>query len=142
MIVVLDTNVIVSAILSPRGNSAEIIRRWESDAFEVATSPALLMELRKALSYQRVQTHIKLSARELNAFLRYFQSMVINSDPQETFNVIEDDPEDNRVLECAVEAKASFVVSGDRHLLHLKEYRGIVILPPAGFLALLVLNNR
>ena len=49
----------------------------------------------------------------------------------------EDDPADDRVLECAVAAGASYIVTGDVHLLRLKDYRGIVSLPPAGFAALL-----
>ena len=51
--------------------------------------------------------------------------------------VIGDDPEDNRVLECAVTGGASFIISGDKHLLELKEYQGIVVLSPSAFLAFL-----
>jgi hypothetical protein len=51
--------------------------------------------------------------------------------------VIGDDPEDNRVLECAVTAGASFIISEDKHLLALKEYQGIVVLSPSTFLAFL-----
>ena len=45
--------------------------------------------------------------------------------------VIEDDPNDNRILECALEAKADFIISGDHHLLELKEYQSIRIITPS-----------
>ena len=50
--------------------------------------------------------------------------------------VVTDDP-DNRILECAVKAKADIIASGDSHLLDLKEYKGIRVLKPVQFLALL-----
>ena len=56
-------------------------------------------------------------------------------DPQFGLDVITDDPDDNRILECAVAASASYIISGDDHLLALEKYKGIVVLPPAGFLA-------
>ena len=49
-------------------------------------------------------------------------------------NVITEDPDDNKILECAIEAKATFIVSGDRHLLDLVEFRGIKILTPTAFI--------
>lgn len=55
--------------------------------------------------------------------------------------VIEKDPSDNRYLECAVATGASYIVTGDPHLLKLKEYRGVVILKPAEFLALVKLEK-
>jgi len=48
--------------------------------------------------------------------------------------VVEDDPSDNKILECALEAEADYIVSGDRHLLDLREYRGIKILSSGEFL--------
>ncbi len=52
-------------------------------------------------------------------------------------DVIDKDPDDNRVLECALAASASYIVSGNSHLLELQEYEQIVILNPVGFLAVL-----
>jgi predicted nucleic acid-binding protein len=51
--------------------------------------------------------------------------------------VIGADPTDNRVLECAVAGNAAYIVTGDKHLLDIKEYQGIIMLSPAGFLAFL-----
>ena len=58
-------------------------------------------------------------------------SEVVN--PKERLAIIADDP-DNRILECAAAGQTDFIISGDKHLLHLKNYQGIKILTPAAFL--------
>ncbi|MCG2722043.1 MAG: putative toxin-antitoxin system toxin component, PIN family, partial [Thermodesulfovibrionales bacterium] len=50
---------------------------------------------------------------------------------------VPEDPEDNKFIECALTCKADYIVSGDRHLLNLKEYAGIKILKASEFLAIL-----
>ena len=64
----------------------------------------------------------------------YFTHLI---EPKESIKVIKDDPKDDMVLECAVEGKADFIVSGDPHLLKLKEFRSIKIVTPKQFLDLL-----
>lgn len=54
--------------------------------------------------------------------------------PRITLYVIREDPDDNRVLECAITGKADVIVSGDRHLLDLKSYRNIPVVRPIDFL--------
>jgi putative PIN family toxin of toxin-antitoxin system len=57
--------------------------------------------------------------------------------PSITINAVPADPDDNRILECAVEAQAQVIVSGDHHLLTLQKYKSIQILTPRQFLELL-----
>jgi len=141
MIVVLDSNVIISALLSPGGAPAQIINRWEADAFRVVASAPLLAELQQALKYPRVAKHLKLSDKALSALIGHFAIAAAIVEPRNTLEIVEDDPNDNRVLECAAAGGAAYIVTGDNHLLELKEYRGIVILPPFSFLALLELDE-
>lgn len=54
--------------------------------------------------------------------------------PRYEVNAVVDDPDDNRILECALTANAAFVVSGDRHLLRLRKYKSISIVSPREFL--------
>jgi putative PIN family toxin of toxin-antitoxin system len=54
--------------------------------------------------------------------------------PRSAITAVRDDPDDNRILECALEAEADFVISGDRHLLSLKSYQAISVLTPRQFL--------
>lgn len=137
MIVVLDTNAIISALLSSQGPPAEIIKRWEADEFEVVTSPALLCELKRALQYQRVRKYYQKSPKAVTDLIKRFERVAIVVNPQLSLDAIKEDPADNRVLECALAGEASYIVTGDAHLLKLKEYQGVVILNPAGFLTLL-----
>ncbi len=137
MIVVLDTNVLISSLLSLTGRPAEIIRRWEADEFDLVTSLPLLTELENALTYQRVSKYFKEPEGKTGALLRRLRTTATVVEPRFTLDVVKQDPPDNRVLECAVAGGASYIVTGDRHLLELKEYRGIVILNPAGFLVVL-----
>jgi predicted nucleic acid-binding protein len=56
--------------------------------------------------------------------------------PETILNVVTDDPDDNRVLECAAEGKAHYIINGDRHLLKLQQYEGILILTVRQFLTI------
>ena len=141
MIVVLDTNVIISSLLSAKGPPAEIMRRWEAGEFDVATSSALISELERVLTYPRVRKYLKYSGEEIDTFLKNLKATAIVIEPQITLDVIADDPDDNRVLECAVTGDATYIVSGNTHLVGLKTYEQIVVLNPVGFLAALRLEG-
>ncbi len=141
MIVVLDTNVIVSSLLSSKGAPAEIIRRWEAAEFEIVTSPLLLEELTRALQYKQVTRYLRQSRDEIDAFVKRLSAVATVVEPRRTLDVVTNDPDDNRVVECAVAGGASNIVTGDAHLLNLADYQGIVILKPREFLALLSLGT-
>ena len=136
MTIVLDTNVIISALLSASGPPAEIVRRWEAGDVDVITSPPLLNELERVLQYPRVKQYLRLSQRDVDRFVERFKKVAVMVEPQVTLDIIEEDPADNRVLECAVAGGASVIISGNDHLLKVKAYKGIVILKPAEFLVL------
>jgi len=142
MIVVLDTNVIVSSLLSPAGPTAGVIRHWEANDFDVVISTHLLGELEGALGYPRVVKVLKLTQDEISSFLKYLSTITAVVGPELRLAVNEKDPDDNRILECAVAGNASYVITGDKHLLEIKEYQGIVILSPSGFLTLLEIEKK
>ena len=128
--VVLDTNVIISG-LNFRGNPREILDLIREEQIELYLSPFILEEVRGVLKEkfswdeERIQTAIE----KLKAAL---------VEPEENISAIKKDEDDNRILECGVEGKAQYIVSGDkRHLLPLGEYQGIKILSPAEFLKLI-----
>ena len=141
MIVVLDTDVLVSATLSPKGNPAKILNRWEADEFEVVTSPPLIHELERVLTCPRVRRRLQLSDDEMDTLLKRLSVVATIVDPHPNLDVIQTDPADNRVLECAAAGEATYIVTGDNHLLGLKEYQQVVILDPAAFLAVLQLED-
>ncbi|HTX80453.1 MAG TPA: putative toxin-antitoxin system toxin component, PIN family [Longilinea sp.] len=135
MIVVLDTNTIVSALLSPNGTPAEIFRYLEAGKIAVATSDYLLDELERVLTYPKVARYIKASETDINLFVKRFRMFADIVQPESNINAVEKDPDDNHVLECAVAAKADFLITGDQHLLELEEFEGIEILSPTAFMA-------
>jgi putative PIN family toxin of toxin-antitoxin system len=137
MLVVLDTNVILSSLLSRQGPPAEIIRRWEAEEFDVAISPPLLAELERTLAYPKVKQHLEQSGEAISTLLKRFGTVASLVEPESKVQEIKRDPDDNRVLECAKASGAGFIVSGDDHLLALKEYEGIIIYSPTEFLILL-----
>jgi len=142
MIVILDTNVIISALLSTKGPPSKIIDKWETDEFDIAISKPLLDELERALGYEKVKKYFKDSQEIIKALLKRIKTVGILVNPEIELNVIEDDPDDNQILECALAANASYIISGDEHLLGLGEFRGIMIISPAGFLKLLDFWNE
>ncbi len=136
MRVVLDANVVVSALLSPAGTPAQILARWEGHEFDLIVSEPLLREYRRALNYERVAARHRMTPPEVEEVIEGFRQFAFLVEPEGTLELPQD-PDDAKVLECAAEGSAEYVVSGDAHLLRLREHLGIAILPPAAFLSVL-----
>lgn len=137
MIVVIDTNVLVSAYLSTEGSSAKIMDHWHQQTFELLVSPPILEEYERALKYVRVRKYHKLSDVEIGRDIEDIKAIARFIHPATTIDVIRADTEDNKFLECAVDGGADYIVSGDSHLLSLREYEGIRVLALRTFLTLL-----
>ncbi len=128
MRVVADTNVYVSA-LNFGGTAEEVLALARARAIEVFVSPAILAEIEGVLARKFRWSAGR--ARQATTLVREFAQLVR---PKETIHVITEDEPDNRILECALEARAEVVISGDRHLRQLKTFRGMQILGPGEFL--------
>ena len=137
MRVVLDANVLVSAILSPRGAPAQILTAWRAEQFDLVISHAILAELDRVFHYPKIAKRHRWSEEQLQAFLDNLAHIAILTPGVLTLAVITEDPPDDRYLECAVEGEAAYIVSGDRLLLRLRVYQGILILTPRAFLEVL-----
>ena len=129
--VVLDTNVIVSGLNFPTSNLAKILILVASGEVASFTSRHIVNETRRVLVDKFFWTREEVEAAEL--WLKTFSKSV---NPKSRISVIDDDP-DNRILECAEEGQADFIISGDHHLIALKEFRGIKIVNPTMFLNLI-----
>ncbi len=134
MRVVVDTNVFVSALLSPQGIPSQLFQYWELHYFDVLISEESMEELARVLQYPKVRKGLRSTDAELTEFVRLFKERGILVIPQETIRAIPADVSDNVYLEIAVAGDAHCIVSGDKHLLQLQEYRGILILTPTAFL--------
>ena len=126
--VVADTNIYISA-LTFGGLPGVLLGLGLMQAFRLVISRALLDELE-----DKLRVKFGVLAQDAAAIRVKLQSAGDLIDPAIVLNVVTDDPDDNRVLECAVAGQADYIVSGDRHLLKLKEHAGIPILTTREFL--------
>jgi len=127
--VVLDTNVLVSALFWG-GVEATVVGLVEAGMVEGYTCQAIIDELTRVLRYPR----FGLTEEEVEDVRNYYITILVVVNPDVRVDIVEDDPDDNKVLENAFEVNARFIVTGDRHLLKLGEYRGVKILQAAEFL--------
>ena len=140
MHVVIDTNVVISRFLSASGPPAQLFAHWESRAFELLVSEPILAEYARVLRYQHLRLRHRMSDEEIDEVVDEFKSVGVLVEIKEVIEAVEDDPDDNKFIECAIAGQADYIVSGDTHLLSLKQYRNIPILSLILFLTLLNLQ--
>jgi putative PIN family toxin of toxin-antitoxin system len=127
--VVVDTNIYFSALLFG-GVPDEVVDLGRQEKITIFISPSILKEI-EGILLRKSGWDTERIEKTIVSITGFTQSV----DPQEKIDVIKGDGPDNRVLECAVEAKADVIVSGDkRHLLKLKTFRGVKIQTPSEFL--------
>ena len=127
--VVLDTNVLISAIVFG-GKPRDVFNSILKGQVKLAISKDILDEMEGVLSGKKFQ-YPKQIIHSIRNAIEDFAEVVA---PRKVVKAIENDPDDNRILECALESKANLIISGDRHLLDLKQYRNIKIITPSDFL--------
>ena len=125
--VVLDTNVLVSAWFL-EGNESRLMESMEEGRVHGYSSKQVIEELGRVLRYPKFD----LSQDEIESIRSYYLLLLKIVNPRQTIDAVPEDPSDNRVLECALEA--DYIVSGDHHLLNLREFRGIKIVTAAELL--------
>ncbi len=140
--VVLDANVFVSALINPHGKPAQILDCVFENRIRLFISPPIVEELERVLSYPKLVNRHRLEGEDLKEFVSYLLSITALVKEEPNIEVILDDPSDSKYLSCAINAKADFIVSGDVHLLNLKEYEGIWIITPAQLLEVLEREER
>jgi putative PIN family toxin of toxin-antitoxin system len=129
MRVVLDANVLVSAFIRSQGRVTPLWHAARARRYRLVISQAIATEVIETLREDFGWEERRLLNR-LRLMIRTGEFVT----PRVVVDAIKDDPDDNRVLECAVEGKADLIVSGDRHLRRLKSYAGIPIVRPIDFL--------
>ena len=127
--VVFDTNVLVSATLS-KGKPYTVLELAERGEVTSVTSPDIINELEDVLSRER----LPFEREQVDEFVGKVLSASELVTPEMDLEAVEDDPDDNKILKCAVTGDADYIISGDSHLLDIEEYRGVEILNPDEFL--------
>ena len=132
---VLDTNVFVSSLLVKAGLPAQVLDAWRERRYLLVTSPAIIAEIRATLNYPRIRRKYAITDEDIEQLVVLLEqdALVVPGDA-DVAGSIPQDPTDEMVLACAVEAQASAIVSGDRHLLDLDMYQDIPILTVRQFL--------
>ena len=138
MRVILDTNVLLGALISPHGPPDTIYRAWRAARFELVTSAAQLDELRRVSRYPKLRTI--LPAHRIGTMVNNLQrAVVLGTLPPLPQGVAADDPDDVFLLEMALAGEADFLVTGDRRcgLLQRGGLSRTRIVTPADFCAAL-----
>jgi putative PIN family toxin of toxin-antitoxin system len=134
MRVILDTNILLSALLSPIGTPAKLLDVWERKIFTLVACDELIAELRGVASRPFFKARLRNSAVELLAAgLRDF-SFFCNDLPD---GPVASDPKDSYLLAMAEASQADFFVTGDKELLSLKNHKNTKIITPAAMIELL-----
>jgi uncharacterized protein len=138
---VLDTNVIVSATLIRGGNEDKVLRAWLRGAFELVLSLEILEEIGRVLSYEKLRRSRWMTEAEVVLLLETLarESILV---PGTVSVKVSRDPEDDKFLAAAVQARAHYVVTGDKDLLDLKAHRGVRVVKAAQFLQAIVRRER
>jgi putative PIN family toxin of toxin-antitoxin system len=126
---VFDTNVFISAVLFGGTPRALLVAAWEG-LFQLSISQPILTEINRVL-----RSRFNYEASLLEELNREIGSLCEWTEPAERIRACRD-PDDDQVLECAVSARAQYVITGDADLLELDPFRGIRILSPSAFWSL------
>lgn len=133
--VAIDTNVIVSGILSSKGAPAEVLNAWRERRFLLLSSSAIVAEVRAVMQYPRIYKKYHLSDDNIEQTITLLEhdALLVAGDAVVTGSV-PDDPKDEMFLACALDGQADVVVSGDHHLLASGVFRDIPVITARQFL--------
>jgi len=130
--VVLDTNTLVSGVISPGGPPRRLLDGARAQAFELCSSATLLAELLDVLSRGKFATRLTQDSLTPQGIVGELRRLAYMATPQAVPRVIEIDADDDHVLACALAGQADLIVSGDKHLHGLGgQYQGIPIVTAA-----------
>lgn len=133
---VVDTNTIVSGLLW-HGPPRQLLQAAREGKLELFTSAVLLAELEDVLQREKFAGQLARAGIDAHELVLGYAALARVVVPAELAPIIESDPDDDAVLACADAASAELIVSGDRHLLKLKTFRGIRIVSATEALSLL-----
>lgn len=139
MRIALDTNVLVSAFISKRGQPARLLDILLTfPEIQLVSSAPILEELGDVLSRNEVKERFHYSARDIRFFARAVRNVSVRVKIKSNFKVVVDDPEDDVVLNTAHDGRADYIVSGDHHLRGLRSFKGIKIVSPNQMMSIIM----
>jgi len=130
---VVDTNVLVSALINPRGTPAKVLSLWRDHRFVLLISESILDEVGRVLAQPRLQRRYGLSPSRVTRLLRALRQFAVVVEDGPGIGGVVRDPEDQKFVDCAVAGHADYLVTGDDDLLSLGEHGGVQIVSPTAF---------
>ncbi len=116
------------------GLPLEVLLLWRDEAVDLVISADILKEFNAKLILAADKFNFKRSV--VADWLNFLKAYAIEVEPREHFHLCRD-PKDNKFLDAALAGEASYIISGDKDLLVLEEFRGIEIVTPAKFLEIM-----
>ena len=128
MKVTVDTNFLISATQWDYSVAHKLLNKFILSDVIIFTTQDILDETAEVLErdFEYSKDEIKNIIEKILLFAKLIK-------PKQKVDVIKDDPDDNKVIECAIETSSDYIITYDRHLLKLKEYKGIKIVTPEEF---------
>jgi putative PIN family toxin of toxin-antitoxin system len=122
LIIVFDINVLVSSLIV-NGTPEELWQKAKNREFTLVFSKKMLSDLANVLKRQKFEKYVR--SADIGLFLKdlHFAGKLVHV--KSSFNVVLEDPDDDVIIRTAFDAKADYIVSGDKHLLALREFKGI-----------------
>ena len=125
MRVTVDTNFLISATQWDYSVAHKLLKKFILSDAKIFTTQNILDETAEVL--ERDFEYNKNQAKNIIEKISLFAKLI---EPKQKVEIVKDDPDDNKVIECAIESSSDYIITYDKHLLKLKEYKGIKILKP------------
>ena len=125
MNVVLDTNVLISSTLWNDSVSQKLLFKLIHQDILICSSVEILKEYQNVLNRDFGYSNEEIM-NIINRMILFIRIVT----PKERIQLVKDDAEDNKIIECAIESSSSYIITYDKHLLNIKEYEGIKIIKP------------
>ena len=125
MKLVVDTNFLISATQWDYSVCHKLLEKLIMNNAEIFSTKEILEEFAEVLKRDFLYND-----EEVNNILEKVLQFLILVNPSKKIDIVKEDADDNKIIECAVESKAEYILSYDKHLLKLKEYHGIKIIRP------------
>lgn len=139
---VLDVGQFVSATIRADGHPAQILNAWHAEEFELYISIPILNDLRRVLAYSHIKKRHHWTDEEIDLFVISLGRAAHLTAGELEIKVVKNDATDDKILACAKEASADYIVSSDEHLTTIGSFEGIPIVKPRQFLEILSKKTR
>jgi len=134
--IVIDTNVLVSALIKPDSTPELIVLMILNNQVTMYISNEVFQEYKQVLNRGKFEKY--LNSKKIKSFLSRIKRCAIKIRPKVTVDIIKDDPADNKFLECALEAEADFLITGNIKHFPPKKFHKTQIVTPSEFLSMII----